>query len=322
MQFNNTLDKIKKTFNIFYKTKLLHKLLYLMAFFVCISLITNYGRGNKEGFEERTNEFIMNEDIVNIYDDFYVNIYDDLVYSKIKNDYEIGKIIEYADVTEKSNVLDIGSGTGHHVNDIVTLGYKATGIDISPSMVKKAQEIFPNLTYQVADALNTMVFPSNSFTHITCLYFTIYYIQDKRKFFDNCMHWLLPGGYLAVHVVNRDKFDPILPSGSPFGIISPQNYTKKRITSTTVNFDQFEYKSNFELRDDADGLNEPNAFMTETFKNMNDGNVRKNEHKLYMITQAELLDIAKKSGFIIHSKVDLLNCQYENQYVYLLQKEN
>ena len=64
----------------------------------------------------------------------------------------------------------------------------------------------------------------------------------------------------------------------------------------------------------------PNAIMKETFKNNKTGNVRQNEHKLYMLTQAEILDIAKSVGFIIDSKIDMLACQYDSQYVYILQK--
>jgi SAM-dependent methyltransferase len=291
-----------------------------LAVLVCFSLITNYGQKQLEGFTEKTNEFKMNDDLSQIYDGFYVDIYDDLVFSKIKNDFEIGKIIEYTKPAEKSIILDIGSGTGHHVSSFAAKGYKATGIDISPSMIKKAKENYPKLNFKLGDALDSMVFAGGEFTHITCLYFTIYYIKNKRKLFDNCMRWLMPGGFLALHTVNRDKFDPILPAGSPFGIISPQNYTKKRITSTTVKFDEFEYKSNFVLKDKIKKANDPNAIMVETFKNNKNGNVRRNEHKLYMLTQAEILDIAKAAGFIVHSKIDLLQCQYANQYVYILEK--
>ena len=134
------------------------------------------------------------------------------------------------------------------------------------------------------------------------------------------MRWLTPGGFLAVHMVNRDKFDPILPAGNPFSIVSPQKYSKKRITTTTVKFDEFEYKSNFDMKDTIETMSDPNAIMKETFKNNKNGNVRQNEHKLYMLTQAEILDIAKEVGFIIDSKVDMLECQYDSQYVYILQK--
>jgi hypothetical protein len=134
------------------------------------------------------------------------------------------------------------------------------------------------------------------------------------------MQWLTPGGFLAVHMVNRAKFDPILPAGNPFTIVSPQKYAKKRITTTTVKFDEFEYKSNFDIKETIESEDVPNAVMKETFKNHKSGNVRQNEHKLYMLTQAEILDIAKDVGFIIDSKIDMLPCQYDSQFIYILQK--
>jgi len=321
MPIANTLRKAKHSFNIFSKTTLLHKILYFLAFLICLSLIFNYGKQQVEGFEQpKTNEFKTNYEVPDVYDDFYATIYDDLVFNKNKNDYEIGKWITHTKPTEKSVVLDIGSGTGHHVSSLKSHGYQAIGIDISPSMVKKSQETYPELKFQVADVTNSGIFQPDSFTHITCFYFTLYYIQNKRAFFDNCMRWLTPGGFLAVHVVNRDKFDPILPAGNPFTIVSPQKYAKKRITTTTVKFDEFEYKSNFDMKETISSDTEPNAIMKETFKNNKNGNVRQNEHKLYMLTQAEILDIAKASGFIIDSKIDMIDCQYDSQYVYILQK--
>jgi SAM-dependent methyltransferase len=321
MTVTNSLRNAKRTFNIFSKTTLLHKILYFLAFLVSMTLMLNYGRQRVEGFEQpKTNEFKMNDTVPEIYDDFYATIYDDLVFNKNKNDYEIGHWIEQTKPDNQSVVLDIGSGTGHHVSSLKAHGYNATGIDISPSMVKKAKETYPDLSFQVADVLNPAVFHEESFTHITCFYFTLYYIQNKRIFFENCMKWLTPGGFLAVHIVNRDKFDPIIPAGNPFNIVSPQKYAKKRITSTTVKFDEFEYKSNFNMKEMIEDDKEANAIMKETFKTHKTGNVRQNEHKLYMLTQAEILDIAKAAGFIIDSKIDLMNCQYDSQYIYILQK--
>ena len=42
--------------------------------------------------------------------------------------------------------------------------------------------------------------------HVTCLYFTIYYIKDKENF-SNCFYWLKPGGVLLLHLVDVNKFD-------------------------------------------------------------------------------------------------------------------
>jgi ubiquinone/menaquinone biosynthesis C-methylase UbiE len=321
---DNAMKKVKSTWKIFSRTSLLHKLFYFLALLISISLITNFGNKNGygvvEAFAPKTNAFDMKEDVTQIYDDFYVKIYDDLVFSKIKNDYEVVKLIEYTKPKKNSRILDVGCGMGHHVSSFVAHGFQSEGIDISPSMIKKAKQTYPALKFNEADMLDVMIYPANSFNYVTCFYFTLYYIKDKRAFFENCMKWLMPGGYLAVHIVNRDKFDPIIPAGNPFSIVSPQTYAKKRITNTVVKFDTLEYKSNFILKDNLDGLVDPNAIMSETFKTFATGDVRKNEHKLYMPTQAEILDMAKSVGYIIHSKIDLIKCQYDSQYVYMLQK--
>ena len=173
------------------------------------------------------------------------------------------------------------------------------------------------MNYQVVDALKPMAFSPNSFTHITCLYFTIYYIENKHAFFQNCFNWVIPGGHLVLHLVDKENFDPIIPAGDPFNLVSPQKYTKNRITSTVVKFDQFDYKSNFELIP-----NNTTAIMSETFKDKKNGAIRKYEHNFYMPSQKKILSTAKDVGFVLSSKIDMIKSQYSYQYIYILQKPN
>jgi len=317
---------IKNIYKTFIKSSRLQKVFYILAIVFIISLFAK--NSVREGFSGDTNDgtvgittdkFTLVEGPA-IYDKFYVSVYDDLVFSKMKDDFEIGEIINSTRPSEASRILDIGSGTGHHVSNFVSNGFNTVGVDISPEMVKKAKENYPNLEFKQGDVLETMLFSGDSFTHITCLYFTIYYIKNKRLFFQNCIHWLKPGGYLALHLVDREHFDPILPAGDPFTIISPQKYAKERITSTVVKFNGFEYKSNFEVNAEETGLEEVNASLQETFKNKKDGKVRKNKHNFYMASQNDILAIAKSAGFILLAKIDMVKCQYSNQYIYILQR--
>ena len=313
-----TLSKsFKRTFKTFTKASFWEKFFYIAIGIIILVIINNSLNkyNNIEGFEQ-SSEFVVKKG-PEIYDDFYVEIYDDLVLNNNKNNFEIGSIINSTKPSNKSMILDIGSGTGHHVKGFSNAGYNIQGIDISPSMVKISQNNYPKLNYQVVDALKPMSFSPSSFTHITCLYFTIYYIKDKHTFFQNCFNWLLPGGYIAIHLVDKDNFDPIIPAGDPFTLVSPQKYTKKRITSTVVKFDQFEYKSNFEVLPKDTG-----AIMYETFKDNKNGAIRKNEHKFFMPSQKNILSTAKDVGFILLSKIDMIKCQYAHQYIYILQKPN
>ena len=112
-------------------------------------------------------------------------------------------------------------------------------------MVNISTAKYPHSTFKVGSALDFMLFPAATFSHILCLYFTIYYIERKQQFFQNCYDWLLPGGYLVLHLVNRNMFDPILNSANPLAMVSPQKYAKKRITNSLVKFKDFQYKANF-----------------------------------------------------------------------------
>jgi ubiquinone/menaquinone biosynthesis C-methylase UbiE len=309
---------IQSTTTFYKKLSTTGKVLSLVAMFLIVVGITNsitFPSVRREGYEQN-DRFLFKEN-TEIYDDFYSEIYDHLVFNNLKDDYEIGQIKNKTTPTSKSVVLDVGSGTGHHVAKLassVDSSLDIIGIDISPSMISKAKLNYPDYNFMVGNALDYDLFQPNTFTHILCLYFTLYYFENKRKFFNNCMEWLMPGGTLIVHVVNREKFDPILPPGNPLYIVSPQKYAKKRITSTKITFNEFVYSSDFEL-------DTPNNAATfhEKFK-FNDGKVRKQEHKLFMESETDIITMAQDAGFLIQGKIDLLECAYEYQYLYILVK--
>lgn len=268
-----------------------------------------------EGFEQ-SDQFLFKSGH-EVYDDFYADIYDYLVFNNLKDEYEVGEIMNKTSPSSQSKVLDIGCGTGHHVAAMKSRSIDIIGIDISPSMIKKAKENYPDYKFQVADATSSQIFPPDSFTHILCMYFTIYYIQDKTMFFQNVYKWLMPGGYFIVHLVDRKNFDPILPPGNPLLWVSPQKYAKERITHTKVKFTDFAYNANFDL-DEQNNI----AKFTEKFKNDKDGKVRKQEHTMYMPDLKEIVDEVQATGFVLEGIVDLVQCQYEYQYLYIFTKPN
>jgi SAM-dependent methyltransferase len=294
-------------------------LILVAVLLVVVVLFNTIMRRNKstslEGFEQK-DSFTLKEGPA-VYDDFYANVYDHLVYNQLKDQYEIGEILNATKPTSESIVLDIGSGTGHHVALLEGQGVKATGVDISDAMVKKAQENYPQFDFVQGNVMDSSLFMPGSYTHILCLYFSIYYFKDKTIFFNNAMKWLMPGGFLVVHIVDRDMFDPILPPANPLFLVSPQKYAKERITQSRVIFNNMEYIANFSLDTDKNM-----ATFTEKFKENDGDKVRKNQHIFYMEPDKAIVTMAQESGFILQGKIDLLKVGYEYQYLYIFVKPN
>lgn len=301
----------------------LNKISYLEIIFIIlliVLIIVFIFKPRREGFTEEKKEFIRKTG-PEIFDDFYIDIYDELLYNNKKNLFEIARIVD--NHSDNLKILDIGSGTGHHVNLLNHDNNTVIGIDNSPAMIDIAKQNYPDLDFRLADALNSIQFSADSFTHITCFYFTIYYIKDKRQFLENCFKWLKPHGELVLHLVNINTFDPIIPVANPFVIVSPQSYVDKRITESKVTFNNFNYKSDFQLDKTVDihsSVNKPNAIFKETFKFKNSKKSRINEHKLYMSSQQYIISLVRDIGFILKSQVEMDSIQYENNYLYTLVK--
>lgn len=284
-----------------------------LAVILIICLVMNLHVPVQEGFVQQK-KFVMKEG-VDCYDDFYSEIYDDLVYDEVKNDFEIGELNRLIKPTTRSRILDVGSGSGHHVSMMKKFKCHAEGVDISHSMIKNAKNKYKDCKYKQGNALDNMLYPRNSFSTVTCFYFTIYYMEDKKKFINNVYDWLMPGGYFLLHLVNRDKFDPILYTADPLHIVSAQKYAKKRITNSLVKFKDFQYKANFKLDKENDLAEFKEDLIDDKTKN-----VRQNVHNLYMVPQKKIISLAKQAGFILKGKVNMVATQYEYQYLYLMYK--
>lgn len=288
---------------------MLKTILIILLFILLCLLLVNSQKPLRETFTNNDDKFVYKNN--DLYDDFYSGIYDDLVYNRRKNDFEIGEIIKFID---NGKALDIGSGTGSHVKQLTEKGFDCVGIDSSKSMIKQSKIKFPQQKFIHADVLKTMNFQPNAFDLITCLYFTVYYIKDKEQLFKNVSLWLKPGGYFVLHLVDKHKFNPMVPAGDPFVIISPQNYTDKRITDTTVHFENFKYKSNFALPKKDKGI------FKEYFKFKNSNRVRQNDHIFHMKNQKSIVQMVKNVGLKLVDTIDMSPCAYDYQYLYIFQK--
>ena len=308
--------KIKKLLRLYDKSSLWLKIFIMVSLVLLLLHRYNQVSGDNriEGFTQMK-PYILKENS-NLYDDFYVKHYDKYAYGKSKTDFEFKEICYTSKPSKKnSNILDVGCGTGNLVKKFVKQGYKIKGIDKSKSMIKKAKSNHPNCKFNVEDALTSVNHSPNTFTHILCTYFTIYYIKNKKEFFRNAFTWLKPKGTLTLHLVNRDKFSPVVDAAEMLLMVDPQKYAKKRITKSLIKFNNYTYKADFKLQ-----RHKNMAVFDEKFISDKSGNVRENQHTFYMEKQKDILALAKSVGFILQGKIDMKGCGFKYQYLYVLKK--
>ena len=143
-------------------------------------------RLGQEGFQQKE-KFILKEN-GEIYDDFYGEIYDTLMLPEERVNYEMETILKTLQPDVKhARILDIGSGTGVLVNYLKGKGYTAYGVDKSKAMVEISKERFP-IDIKCANVEEAMTYDRSLFTHIFCMNFTIYEIEDKLQLFKNCYY--------------------------------------------------------------------------------------------------------------------------------------
>ena len=292
----------------------LRMLVILLVIIVCIILYKYLycSQLGKEGFEQK-DKFVLKRN-EQIYDNFYVEIYDKLHKPENQLDYLLKFVHSNTQSSPESIFLDVGSGTGDLVNKLKTSGYHAYGIDKSAAMVAKCQDKFPENECKCGNVTDPLAFEKSTFSHILCVNKTVYEIENKSQFFNNCYFWLKPGGHLILHLVEPSKFDATIAAGKSY-ISNPQSYSKSRVTDTYIDFIDFNYRAKYDFKKNNI------VIIKETFTDAATNNIRQNELTLHMETIENILKMAKSNGFIVQGKSDMKSCNNdENQFIYILER--
>jgi SAM-dependent methyltransferase len=269
---------------------------------------------NKSKYEWLTNE--------NLFDDFYASIFTKLTQNEKLIEAETAICME--EFTKKIdrdnlNILDAACGIGIGTSSFAKLGAgSVVGIDKSKAMINYAKgTTLPdttltetqrqNVEFRQLDLLRPDTASASEFTSVCLLYFSVYYFPDLDMLFRNLHLWIKPGGTLAIEVVNKYKFEPVLDSANPWIGFSPQKYSKERINKSNVVFDKFDYQAVFELDD-------PTAEFRETFR-FKDGSTRRQKHKLYMAGIPDIIKKAQNVGFTYTKYVDLTPFSFPYGYI-------
>ena len=103
-------------------------------------------------------------------------------------------------------------------------------------MIERCKNKFKDLNFIHGDVNHSYQFNKLSLSHVLMFDKKIYYVKDKKKLFHNIYTWLKPGGYMVIHLMDRDLFNARVKANDIF-TIDPQEYSSERITKSYVKFD-------------------------------------------------------------------------------------
>jgi ubiquinone/menaquinone biosynthesis C-methylase UbiE len=283
-----------------------------IAFIVILMYAVSIWSLSREGF---TADLVLEDN--DIYDSEYSKIYKALWYSKEFQDFEQVSLQEMiADKTlAEVKVVDLCCGIAQHSCFFKSLNVDYLGVDISQDMLAEARTKCPS-SYKRGDVLDASLFSPKTYSHALMLGFSIYQFPNPKMVTDNAFLWLQPGGTLVLHLVEPDKYDPLLELASPFAAFSLQKYSLDRQTKSEIFFDQFKYSGEFKKK-----KNEDNAIYHETMtRYTGTPKYRENIHNWHMPNLERMIEIIKTSGFRLKEKIDLVKVGKEYQYLVFFEK--
>ncbi len=103
--------------------------------------------------------------------------------------------------------LDIGCGAGAYLEELVTMGYRATGVDLSPEMLASCSRRFaslgpstPTVDLLLGDIENLPA-GDKQFDLVLCIGVLGYLLADEKALAE-ILRVLKPGGYVLINVTN------------------------------------------------------------------------------------------------------------------------
>jgi hypothetical protein len=264
---------------------------------------------DKEGFTQDVPFIIKRDD--DIYDDFYAEISSELFLPEENSEFLVN-IIEKNSGIDKNNSIILFIGYCDEINKLQEKDYNVFTIEKSQAIADYNVEKHPMLQIKVDDYQKPMIYESATFTHIGCLGFNIYRVQDKITFFRNIFHWLIPHGSFMIQLADRSKFETIIPAGKSQVLgDNIQQFSQERITVTEIDFGKFTYNSKFDFSNEKDDI----VTFSELFTDKKSQKVRVNEQTYYFENIQPIIKMIMKCGFTIKGQYRLKNDEF--QYLFL-----
>jgi len=271
----------------------------------------------REGFE--AGESISLEDPEKYYDPLYASIYKALWHSNQKLEYEQVSMQDIALAnwtTSAVKVLDLCCGIAPHACWFKNMGVEYTGIDTSVAMIEQARKDCPSATFQKGDVTQAGLYPPKSCSHTALLGFSAYMFPNPKTVSDNAYLWTQPGGFFIVHLVEPDKYDPLMDLASPFAAFSLQKYSYERQTKSEIFFSDFKYTGTFhKKKNEEDAVYDEILTYYNTESSPNHVKYREQKQRWHMPDLESMIDTIKTSGWRLKEKVHLVSAGKEYQYI-------
>lgn len=230
-------------------------------------------------------------------------------------DYDIALIRSYLNGKEQQAVLDLGCGTGEHLNALKKFGIKVSGIDSSSEMLNIAKKRYPSGISFINKTYNNFDF-YNEFDAVICLFGSMDYLlrdKDVDNLFWNTWRSLKPGGMGIFEVWHSIPVKKI--RNKPLSHISRTKFHDKVI----------ERERGFNIIDDSKNTIVKVQYLYRIHSS-DDSKTYTDTHIMRAFTLDEISEFIKSNGFTIknifaNSRKDKFN-ENSNKMLIIFRKEN
>jgi len=142
---------------------------------------------------------------------YYEEVYDHRNLSEAKE--FIGRLTQWLQLPFTAQILDLGCGWGRHTRSFAELGYRTTGLDLSPRLIAKARGNFirpddsvsERITFCLGDMRDFQL--DTKFDMIANLFTSFGYFEDSDqdlKVIQNARHHLKHDGIFVLDYFNKE----------------------------------------------------------------------------------------------------------------------
>ncbi len=205
-----------------------------------------------------------NKKISQNYDSFYKT-----PYGKKVDEIEKNLCLEFTKKLPKTDMLELGCGTGHWSKFFIEQGFQLTATDISNSMLKIVKSKNLNAKILKANSEN-LPFKDNSFSLVSSITM-IEFVKNQEKVISEINRVLKPNGYLLIACLNRNSIlwttRKKSKSYKNANFLTPEDFKKllEKIGNVDMKFGVY-INNNFEILNEQENRNVEPAFMLALVK--------------------------------------------------------